>query len=104
MMVGRPAEEKPLMKQGMQLAKFYKMNVRSAYSHVDGNWYWNLEKSPAAYFDASGCIVFQTETDYQHCVYLTIGPKNTGVRGKDVGMSIADIPGYRALNPPPSLV
>ena len=89
-------------KTGKALAEFYKIPVKAAYYHNEGNWYWNLEQFPGAYFDDNGCVVFQTEKDYAHCVYLTIGPRNTGVRGKNVGIGIADIPGYQKLNPPPS--
>jgi hypothetical protein len=39
--------------------------------------------------------------DYRECVYLSIGPRNTGVRSKKVGIGISDIPGYRKLDPPP---
>lgn len=86
------------------LAKFYKIDVQSAYYHDEGNWYWNLKQFPGAYFDRNGCIVFETEQEYRFCgrLHLSIGPENTGVRHKDVGMSISDIPGYRELDPPPS--
>lgn len=87
---------------GKFLAKFYKMDVRRAYYHVDRNWYWNLEQFPGAYFDSNGCKVFETEKEYFDCPYLSVGPRNTGVRNKNVGMGISDIPGYRKLNPPPS--
>ncbi len=90
-----------MKKDGKALAEFYKIPVRAAYYHLDGNWYWNLTQFPGAYFDANGCVVFDTEQDYLRCVWLTIGPQNTGVRGKDAGMSIADIPGYQKLDPPP---
>jgi hypothetical protein len=89
------------MKTGRFLARRYGMAVRSAYAHNEGNWFWTLKKFPGAYFDAEGCMVFQTEAEYLGCVYLTIGFKNTSVRSKAVGMSISDIPGYRKLNPPP---
>jgi hypothetical protein len=89
------------MKTGRSLAKQYGMAVKSAYAHNDGNWYWNLTEFPGVYFDGEGCVVFQTEGAYRGCIHLTIGPRNTGVRHKTVGMSIADIPGYRRLNPPP---
>jgi hypothetical protein len=91
-----------MKKTGRALANFYRIPVKSAYYHVDGNWYWNLKEFPGAYFDANGYVVFQTKSDYFGCVYLTIGPENTGVRSKNVGMGIADIPGYQTLNPPPS--
>jgi hypothetical protein len=84
------------------MAQFYKVCVKSADYHVDGNWYCNLKEFPGAYFDANGCVIFQTENDYFGCAYLTIGPKNTSVRSKNTGMGIADIPGYQKLNPPPS--
>jgi len=61
-----------------------------------------LWEFPAAYFDADGCVIFKAEKDYTGCVYLSIGPRNTGVRSKNVGMNISDIPGYRKLSPPPS--
>ena len=89
------------MKTGRFLARFYNIGARSAYAHNDGNWYWNLTEFPGAYFDGEGVIVFQTEGEYRGCIYLSIGPRNTWVRDKRVGMSIADIPGYRKLDPPP---
>jgi hypothetical protein len=90
------------MRTGKFLAKFYNLGVRSAYCHNEGNWYWTLCEFPAAYFDADGCVVFQSEKDYWECVYLSVGPRNTGVRNKNAGMRISDIPGYRRLDPPPS--
>lgn len=89
-------------KTGTTLAEFYKIPVKSASYHNNGNWFWNLERFPGAFFDDNGYVLFQTERDYAECVYLSIGPRNTGVRGKDAGMSIADIPGYQKLEPPPS--
>ena len=89
------------MKPGKVLSRRYGIAVADAYSHIDGNWFWNLNEFPGAYFDAQGVIVFQTEGEYVGCVYLSIGPRNTGVRNKDAGMSISDIPGYRKLDPPP---
>jgi hypothetical protein len=86
---------------GKSLARCYRIDMRGAYYHVDGNWYWNLEQFPGAYFDSDGCKVFQTEKEYFDCPYLTIGPRNTGVRSKNVGMGISDIPGYMRLDPPP---
>jgi hypothetical protein len=47
------------MKKGRDLAKYYNLDVRSAHSHDEGNWYWNLSEFPGAYFDADGCVVFQ---------------------------------------------
>jgi hypothetical protein len=90
-----------MKKTGKSLSRTYRLEVRSAYYHADGNWYWNLNLFPGAYFDGYGCIVFEMERDYRDCVYLSIGPRNTGVRGKNVGMGISDIPGYRKLDPPP---
>jgi hypothetical protein len=86
-----------------RLAKFYKIDVRSAHYHDEGNWYWNLQEFPGAYFDPQGCKVFETEEDYRFCglLHLSIGPRNTGIRHKDAGMSISDVPGYRKLDPPP---
>lgn len=89
------------MKPGMWLAKFYKLDVQSAYSDREGNWYWTLDRFPAAYFDAAGCVVFQTKVEYLRCVNLSIGALNTAVRNRNAGMSIKDIAGYRVLNPPP---
>jgi hypothetical protein len=85
------------------LAKFYGIDVRSAYYHGEGNWYWNLQRFPAIYFDRSGCKVFDTAEDYRFCgqLHLSIGSRNTGIRHKNVGMTISDIPGYRKLDPPP---
>ena len=54
-----------------------------------------------AYFDSEGCFVFETEGQYRSCIYLCIGPANTWVRDKRVGMSISDMPGYQKLNPAP---
>ena len=89
------------MESGKALARRYNIRVKDAYAHTDGNWYWNLNEFPGAYFDAGGVVVFPTEGEYRGCVYLAIGPRNTWVRNKEVGMSISDIPGYRNLDPPP---
>jgi hypothetical protein len=53
-----------MKKTGKFLAKSYQLDLRSAYYHNSGNWYWNLEEFPAAYFDDYGCVVFDTEADY----------------------------------------
>lgn len=92
------------MRSGKSLARHYGLHVKDAYSHSEGNWFWNLNDFPGAYFDAYGVVVFQSEGEYSGCVYLSIGPRNTWVRNKAVGMSISDIPGYRRLNPPPRAV
>ncbi len=92
------------MKSGKVLARRYDIHVVDAYAHIDGNWFWNLNDFPGAYFDGQGVVVFQNDSEYFGCVYLCIGPNNTGVRNKEAGMSIADIPGYRKLNPPPCSV
>lgn len=76
------------MKPGKFLSKRYGINVRRAYSHDEGNCYWNLKEFPGAYFDAEGCVVFQTEGEYRRCINLSIGLRNTGVRNKSVGMSL----------------
>ena len=89
------------MKSGKLLACRYGIHVADAYSHAEGNWFWNLKNFPGAYFDREGVKIFETEDEYYQCVYLSIGPRNTGVRNKEVGMGIADIPGYRKLDPPP---
>lgn len=73
------------MKPGRSLAWHYGMSVKSAYAHNDGNWFWNLTEFPGAYFDSEGCVVFQTEAEYFGCVYLAIGPRNTGVRSRTSG-------------------
>jgi hypothetical protein len=86
-------------KTGKMLATFYGVAVKSAYYHCDGNWYWNLETFPGAFFDAQGLVVVQTESDNRECAYLTIGPRNTGVRDKNAGIS--GIPGYLRLDLPP---
>ena len=86
------------------LARFYGIDVQSAHYHDEGNWYWNLTRFPGVYFGPEGCIVFKTEENYRFSglLHLSIGPRNTGIRHKDVGMSISDMPGYRKLDPPPS--
>jgi hypothetical protein len=89
-------------KTGQFLARFYKINVCSAYYHEDGNWYWPLKVFPGAYFDGNGCVIFQTEKDFCECVYLGIGPTNVWIRGQSSGLGISDIPGYMKLNPRPS--
>ena len=64
------------MKKGRDLAKYYNLDVRSAHSHDEGNWYWNLREFPGAYFDADGCVVFQTEREYLH---VSIKPSAPGI-------------------------
>ena len=88
-----------MKKTGKTLAKHYRIPVQSAYYHNDGHWYWNLHQFPGAYFDDHGCIIFQTEREYLDNSYLTISSKNTNVRNRG---TIADMPGYRKLDPPPS--
>lgn len=89
------------IKSGRYLARFYGTPVVEAYAHREGNWWWNLNRFPGGYFDDGGVKVFQTEGEYRGCIHLTIGPNNTGIRHKDVGMSLSDVPGYVKLNPPP---
>jgi hypothetical protein len=85
------------MKRGKKLAKFYGIEARSAHSHRQGLWYWNLKEFPAAYLDASGVVVFQTELEYRGCPNLTVYDNNTQV----FGGGIRNIPGYKTLAPPP---
>lgn len=87
-----------MKKTGRKLAALYKIPVRSAYYHDEGHWYWNLSDFPAAYFDANGYVIFQNEGEYLDNPYLSISSKNTNVRNK---RTIADMPGYRKLDPPP---
>jgi hypothetical protein len=86
--------------QGRQLIEKYKMAVRQAYLHRKGFWYWPLERFPGAYFDAEGCIVFNTELDFLACPQLGIGA-NVWVKGPR-GTGISSIPGHQKLQPPPS--
>ena len=88
-----------MKKTGKKLAAYYNIPVRSAYYHNEGHWYWNLRDFPAAYFDDHGYIHFPTEKEYVDSPYLTISSKNTNVRNKG---TIADMPGYRTLEPPPA--
>jgi hypothetical protein len=90
-----------MRKRLKSLANLYRIDLRSARYHEDGNWYWPLEGFPGAYFDRNGCIIFQTEKEFIQCVYLRFGPKNVWVLGKHAGLGISDIPGYRKLEPPP---
>jgi hypothetical protein len=92
-----------MRKTGVSLAKFYKIKAKSAYYHNEGNWYWNLKRFPGAYFDANGYVSFETAEEYRFrgLLHLNIGPENTGVRNKEMGMSISDIPGYTRLDPRP---
>lgn len=83
------------------LVEFYRIPVKQAHYHNEGNWYWNLTEFPGAYFDDRGVVIFETERDYFECVYLQVGPNNTWVRDKDKGMNISDIPTYKLLDPPP---
>jgi len=87
-----------MKKTGKKLTAYYKIPVQSAYYHGEGHWYWNLHIFPAAYFDDHGYVVFQTEKEYLENSYLTISSKNTNVRNKG---TIADMPGYHRLEPPP---
>jgi hypothetical protein len=95
---------KKKMKPGMFLARCYGIPVLQAYAHVEGNWFWNLTQFPGAYFDGDGVVMFQTEREYRSCLYLVIGPRNTWIRHKAVGIDISDIPGYQTLNPPPRFI
>ncbi|HEV2289841.1 MAG TPA: hypothetical protein VGR81_12925 [Candidatus Acidoferrales bacterium] len=86
------------MKHGLQLARLYGINVRSAHSHGKGVWYWNLRNFPGAYFDANGVVVFQTEQEYRSCPNLTVYDNNTQV----FYGGIRNLPGYTELTPPPT--
>jgi hypothetical protein len=90
-----------MKKTGKKLATHYKIPVQNTYYHGVGHWFWNLQRFPAAYFDDHGYVLFRTEKDYVESVYLSISSKNTNVRG---GATIADMPGYQKLEPPPVLL
>jgi|HubBroStandDraft_1064217.scaffolds.fasta_scaffold00274_7 hypothetical protein len=90
-----------MKKTGKKLATHYRIPVQSAYYHGEGHWFWNLQRFPAAYFDDHGYVLFETEKDYVESVYLSISSKNTNVRG---GATIANMPGYHKLEPPPALL
>jgi hypothetical protein len=87
-----------MKKTGKKLATHYDIPARSAYYHNEGHWFWNLGSFPGAYFDDHGYILFATEKEYLESAYLSISSKNTNVRS---GASIADMPGYQRLDPPP---
>jgi len=89
-----------MRKTGQTLLEHYRLCARSAHYHASGWWYWSLEQFPGVYFDASGYVMFCTKKEYFECEYLQIGPANTRVRDKKVGIS--GIPRYIKLDPTPS--
>jgi hypothetical protein len=72
------------------------MNLRQAYAHVDGRWYWPLKEFPGAYFDGDGCVLFQNEREFRECSFLTFDSATVTISG-----GLSAMPGYRKLDPPP---
>lgn len=84
------------LKRACFLAQFYKMDLRSAYGHIEGRWYHPLKAFPGAYFDGDGFVRFQNEQEFRECPRLVFDRVTVTVSG-----GLSAMPGYRKLNPPP---
>lgn len=71
--------------------------VEHALYSATGNWYHRLHRFPAAYVDAHGYVVFETEAAYRSCPGLTFGRDKGGV---GVRRGISDLPGYIRVDGP----
>jgi hypothetical protein len=74
---------------GAKLNELWGVGAEHALYIHDGHWYHQLERFPGALFDQNGYVLFQTESDFRECRYLSIG--------KDVSVpvpGISQIPGY----------
>ena len=72
------------------LTRRYNINVNQERYREDGKWYHHLDIFPAAFLDANGYIIFQSETEYNQCQYL-----NQGQDVNVIGNGISSIPGYK---------
>ena len=73
--------------------------VRDAHYFYKGTWYQQPAAFPCVYFDASGYVMFESESDFCRCGNLSIGV-NVNILPHGAGISL--IPGYRALEVCPS--
>lgn len=58
---------------GRQLAREWKVDIAQALYHHEGRWYHRLEHFPAALFDPSGYVRFNSEAEYRACEGLQHG-------------------------------
>lgn len=75
---------------GRRLNKLWGVNAKHALYREDGRWFHHLKRFPGALFDASGYILFASESEYRKCPHLSLG--------QDVNVpdprGISSIPGY----------
>lgn len=58
---------------GRRLNQEWKVGVRHALYHKDGNYYNHLRYFPGGLFDPRGYVIFKTEKDYMDSPYLQHG-------------------------------
>ena len=76
---------------GRRLNDLWQAGARHALYNKNGNWYHRLREFPAALLDRNGYLRFETETEYEQCRDISIGPEPNSVH---VANGIASINGY----------
>lgn len=70
------------------LMKKWGVDVRHGLYRETGDWYHQLERFPAAFFDIDGYVIFETEEAYRACPQLRLRQDVAAPEG------IKEIPGY----------
>src|SRR5690348_6183586 len=83
---------------GRKLNKFYKLGAAHALYREKGDWYHALQRFPGILFDAEGCLIFQSEDEYNACEGLKKGPDPNHIHAEG---GIKAFAGYKFLTPPP---
>lgn len=73
------------------LIKKWKVDVRHGLYNRDGKWFHLLKEFPGAFFDATGYIVFDSQSDYEKCKNIIIYNETNTTSVPD---GISQIPGY----------
>ena len=91
-------ERREPMLTGELLNQKYKIGAVEARYRRNGVWYHPLNAFPGVLFDASGYVLFNSESEYVSCVEVKKGPdpNHIHVRG-----GISSLPFYVPLDPPP---
>ena len=79
---------------GRELNERWGVHAEHALYSRNGTWYHRLNEFPGALFDATGYVLFETETEYLNCPQLYLG-KQTNCPKK-----ISSIPNYVQVENP----
>ena len=96
---------KKIMKGGKHYLEAYHMHdVRQAYCHWEGKYYWvpRPYEYPVAFFNMLGVVIFETEKELRGCEWFK-PYRAAGGRGEvfNISKGISSLPRYKQLDPAP---